>query len=77
VKGVAVIQLMSADIAKKAQEVGNDESKQEFIDACEPLKDIPQVHWFWHIHVPLLLTVSSSDRIKGHRLRSCQIHRIS
>jgi len=42
-KGVAVIQSMSADIAKKAQEVGNNESKQEFIDACESLKDIPQV----------------------------------
>jgi len=45
-KGVTVIQKMSADIAKKAQEVGNDGGKQEFIDACESLKGVPQVHTF-------------------------------
>ena len=43
-KGVAVIQKMSTDIAEKAQEVGSNESKQEFIDACESLKDVPQVY---------------------------------
>ena len=53
-KGVTVIQKMSADIAKKAQEVGSNESKQEFIDACESLKDFPQVHPF----NPLLLVYS-------------------
>lgn len=37
---------MSADIAKKAQEVGSNESKQEFVDACEFLKDFPQVSLF-------------------------------
>lgn len=43
---------MSADIAKKAQEISNEESKQEFIDACESLKDIPQVHQSGPIRVP-------------------------
>ncbi|KAF9792094.1 actin cytoskeleton organization protein [Thelephora terrestris] len=42
-KGVAVIQKMSADITTKAQEIGDNDSKQEFIDACESLKDIPQI----------------------------------
>lgn len=50
---------MSADIAKKAQEVGDDESKQEFIDACEPLKDVPQVLTLNLPHVPPPLIVSS------------------
>ena len=45
-KGVAVVQKMSADISKKAQDVGSNESKEEFIDACESLKDIPQVRLF-------------------------------
>lgn len=76
-KGVTVIQEMSADIAKKAQEVGSNESKQEFIDACESLKDIPQVHLFDPIRVPHSLIVSSLDRIKGNRLRDCQVCRVS
>jgi len=58
-KGVSVIQKMSSDIAKKAQEVGNDESKQDFIDACEPLKDIPQVHRAGSIRVVPPLTAPS------------------
>ena len=76
VKGVAVIQKMSADIAKKAQEVGSNESKQDFVDACESLKDFPQVRPF-NPPVPRLLTVPSSDRIEDHCLRSCQIRRVS
>lgn len=63
-KGVAVIQKMSADIAAKAQEVGSDESKQEFIDACESLKDLPQVNPLGSVHGPPL-TVPSSDRIQN------------
>lgn len=42
-KGVTVVQKMSADIITKAQEVGNNESKEDFIEACESLKDIPQI----------------------------------
>ena len=72
-KGVTVIQKMSADIAKKAQEVGSDESKQEFIDACESLKDIPEVQPLDSILVPPPLTVPSSDWIKGHYHGSYQI----
>jgi len=74
-KGVAVIQKMSADIAKKAREVGSNESKQEFVEACESLKDFPQVHPF-DPSAPHLLTVPT-DRIEGHHLRSCQIRRVS
>ena len=75
-KGVSVIQKMSADIAKKAQEVGSNESKQEFVDSCESLKDFPQVHLF-NRPPPHLLTVPSSDRIEGHCRRSRQIRRVS
>jgi hypothetical protein len=75
-KGVAVIQKMSADIAAKAQKVGDDESKQEFIDACESLKDVPQVCPFDSIHnTPF--TVPSSDRIQNHCIGGCKIRGVS
>ena len=61
-KGVATIQKMSADIAKKAQEVGDDEAKQEFVDACESLKDIPQVRTFGPRVSPSLIVSFRSDQ---------------
>ena len=67
-KGVAVIQKMSTDISKKAQEVSSNESKEEFVDACEPLKDIHQVRPL-DPRIPSL-TVPSPDWTKGNYLRS-------
>jgi hypothetical protein len=75
-KGTAVIQKMSADISTKAQEVGSSESKQEFIDACESLKGIPQVRASDLARGTTSLT-TPSGRIKDRCLRSRQIRRIS
>jgi hypothetical protein len=74
-KGTAVVQKMSADISTKAQEVGSSESKQEFIDACESLKNIPQVCASKLARGAALLTIPSG-RIKDRRLRSRQVRGI-
>lgn len=46
---------MSADITAKAQEVGNNESRKEFVDACESLDGIPQVYHLASVHGPPLI----------------------